>query len=849
MGGQVSKQLSRDELFKGRHFVADSPEETMSKTAGFTVVSCVKQDLINSALRIASANFAPAYSFSLPGAVAVGNTTVGIAGSLVMIAPQVTLQTRPDNLVSVTVGFAGQLFLAAGNQTAFTDVLLSTTVLLGLVTQVSTAGNTQQITVGLDPTVASVTAVDISVLSGAPLANTFTDALTAGPVLAALTGALRATPAKLLEISPQQLSVPLQVLQTYQPPKGSVFFPKTLFQLTFSISRIITRPLTASSGGSGVLALAVDASQPIATAGDANSLTDLSGSIPTGPSIEYTDGGGASFSPGGGSVNAPCDIAVYINSSWVAEIVNSVISPQLAGKFIPQLNDKNNVGFTTVPDCLQITFNDVSASLDNPLSPPIPTNVSMSGMRLQVKVTLWAGVNVDNQGYYTSGKDKIIDATFTAQIALMLMQNGRQNQPKPVLPILTNDYYGAFVIGHDVALPWWVEPVTIFLGPLYITGSVFFGLAGTDIWYPTIVANANNTAGQGLQSALGGLFSDQKTQLVAQLPGTTAPDWEIAIAGLGVSSDACFSCVDMNLLPPGLGSGTGSFPYLLLTDQPVNDPNTVPNVPGYPFPVRFDGSFNWPGISYNQPGYGVLGGDYTWDVHDLNPIGVVLKIPPGLFNPQDPTVFVSWTATRTDTNTQLISQTLALGQPGALTVSIAHASAALQAADGFQVNCTLFRQLAGGGVEQIFNSGNVNIQIVDHFDRHHPYASWGSHVKYVYPGQPFWNAIPAKQHVRGLRWVKTARASRIHRTDLWSGGRRCLVAETSGLMGNPPRKSRGTIYDRAQVPRGIGDFTYLDSLPISLADVQRDRNVARGILCDYCFFGGPTKTTLRTDFP
>jgi hypothetical protein len=69
-------------------------------------------------------------------------------------------------------------------------------------------------------------------------------------------------------------------------------------------------------------------------------------------------------------------------------------------------------------------------------------------------------------------------------------------------------------------------------------------------------------------------------------------------------------------------------------------------------------------------------------------------------------------------------------------------------------------------------------------------------------------------------------------------------------MGNLPRKLAGTgIYDRAQVARGINDFIYLDTLPISLSAVQQDRNLARGILCDYCFFGGPAETQLRTDFP
>jgi hypothetical protein len=465
-------------------------------------------------------------------------------------------------------------------------------------------------------------------------------------------------------------------------------------------------------------------------------------------------------------------------------------------------------------------------------------------------MTRWVGVDVDGLGYY-HGKSGIgvVDAGFSAQIVLLLIQNGSTQQPRPTPPLLTNDAYGAFVIGTNISLPWWIDITAIFaLGPAYLLGTLVAGMFGVDIFYPTIVSNANTSAGQGLQSSLGGLFQGQASQLVAQLPGTSKPDWYLSVVSLGTSSDACFSCVNLNLLPPGLGSGTGSFPYLMLTDQPVTNPNTVPDTSGSPFPVRFDGSFNWPGIAYNQPGYGALGGGYAWDLHDTNPIGVVLKIPTGLFSPADPTVLVSWTIIRTDTNAQLLARTSAIGSPGALAVSIDHASAGLQAADGFRINCTIFRQLAGGGTEQIFNSGNVNVSIADHFDRRHPYATWSAHVKYVYPGEPFWNAIPAKAHVPGRRWVKTERASRIHRTDWWSGGHRCLVADTSGLMGDPPRK-HPTLRNEGQVARGIDDFTYLDTLPVSLADVARDRDLARGVLCDYCFFGGPTKTTLRTDFP
>jgi hypothetical protein len=72
------------------------------------------------------------------------------------------------------------------------------------------------------------------------------------------------------------------------------------------------------------------------------------------------------------------------------------------------------------------------------------------------------------------------------------------------------------------------------------------------------------------------------------------------------------------------------------------------------------------------------------------------------------------------------------------------------------------------------------------------------------------------------------------------------------MMGNPPgagKKFSGRS-DLVQLEQGgIADFTYLDVLPISLSDVEKDRQLARGVLCDYCFFGGPTKAALRTDFP
>ena len=79
-------------------------------------------------------------------------------------------------------------------------------------------------------------------------------------MLGGLTTALRAVPPGLLQITDANLGLPLVNNQTYQPPGGSIFFPDTLFDLTFAVIRIVARPLDAATPGPGALALAVDAS-------------------------------------------------------------------------------------------------------------------------------------------------------------------------------------------------------------------------------------------------------------------------------------------------------------------------------------------------------------------------------------------------------------------------------------------------------------------------------------------------------------------------------------------------------------------------------------------------------------
>ena len=183
--------------------------------------------------------------------------------------------------------------------------------------------------------------------------------------------------------------------------------------------------------------------------------------------------------------------------------------------------------------------------------------------------------------------------------------------------------------------------------------------------------------------------------------------------GLGPAGITAY--FDTSLLPPGTFVGSaGSFPYLVVSDQDVSDPSTIPDRPDPSggFPIRVDGWFNWPGISWNQPDQAFLTGRCPGMFTTCTRSELSSRFRPGLFNPQDPTVLVQWTVTRPDTNAIVLSKTGGFGQRGPgniFAVSIDHGSASLQSADQFLVTCKLFRPLASGGTEQFFSGGNLFI--------------------------------------------------------------------------------------------------------------------------------------------
>jgi hypothetical protein len=214
----------------------------------------------------------------------------------------------------------------------------------------------------------------------------------------------------------------------------------------------------------------------------------------------------------------------------------------------------------------------------------------------------------------------------------------------------------------------------------------------------------------------------------------------------------------------------------------------------------------WPSLQVNG---NPVSNPFDWNVFDLSPIVVSVALPDGTYRADDPSIYTDWTVTRTDTGAVLdsLSGTQQWATAGGVaSVSIDHASPDLDPIPGFKVQCRFYRRL-GYRIDEVFTGEQV-IRIDDIFDRSHPYVSW-SHVVH------FPNPASTPGHI--LHSWERDRSSKIHRTEV---AVRCLEMRRRGIYAT------------------VG-YNYLDHLPGEIDTLRQTHQI-----CDYCFFGGPTKTTL-----
>jgi hypothetical protein len=191
---------------------------------------------------------------------------------------------------------------------------------------------------------------------------------------------------------------------------------------------------------------------------------------------------------------------------------------------------------------------------------------------------------------------------------------------------------------------------------------------------------------------------------------------------------------------------------------------------------------------------------------------------------------VSWTAIRQDTHETVLTRVTPLS-PGNLKVEIDRWTGNLIYNNTWLVTCKLYHPADAEVLETTYFSQTLSVGVTDVVDRHHPYVHWQHTAFFHDPSSPI-PGLPLKKH---QLWHRS-RHSRIHRTDLLI---RCkmLDSSVSALLAEP-----GFGVQVAPTPPSL---TYPPTLAHfgTLADVQ---NWRKGVLCDYCFFGGPTRTAWKT---
>jgi hypothetical protein len=193
---------------------------------------------------------------------------------------------------------------------------------------------------------------------------------------------------------------------------------------------------------------------------------------------------------------------------------------------------------------------------------------------------------------------------------------------------------------------------------------------------------------------------------------------------------------------------------------------------------------------------------------------------------------ISWTAVRQDTLETVLNQVTPLS-PGDLSIKIDRWTGTLIYNDTWLVTCKLYHPADAEVPQTTYFNQTLSVGVTDVVDRHHPYVRWQHTAFFHDPASPI-PGLPLKEH----RLWHRSRHSRIHRTDLLI---RCEVlnSSVSALL-----NEQGGV----QAPPTPPSLSYVDTLDTfgTFANVEHWR---KHVLCDYCFFGGPTRTTWKTPTP
>ena len=345
------------------------------------------------------------------------------------------------------------------------------------------------------------------------------------------------------------------------------------------------------------------------------------------------------------------------------------------------------------------------------------------------------------------------------------------------------------VAHSELSTAWYVDLAVFAVSA--IAGAVLPGLfpvflvgavAVTDGILPGLLRNARNAALKGVEKALLGLGLPSPEDKRA-LPGLPGGYWSGTIHHITVTPDGLDMAIKASAGTNDLGS------RLIFNASPVRSSDPQGWHAEYRRPMPFS-------VKLSQPIEKIAGNlSVVWQVYRTDNNALLRTVNRSYLADDilfkiDPKAIVSGVQLDPDTNGILIGLR----------------DKDYYFLDGLRVRCTVKAKL-GTQTGDIWSS-EVVVKIDDNLDRHRKFVEWGPHRVY------FMNS-GTKDEV----WSHD-RTSRIHRT---ATGARCMMLR----------------WRASDSPRKRPKFRYFDTLPHKWDELFQHRHY----LCEYCFFGGPDKTT------
>lgn len=710
-----------------------------SRHAGFAMVTCVTEGLINNLIEAAFVNYPQNRSFRLPNPLVVNGSTITIHGEGRLQPPVVRLAGGQVEML-VRAEVEARMDGASANPL---DILveLSCPSIVNLLVFVQGG----QMQVGIDASSLTIPNITLRVVDGS-LPSAYGQALHLPNIAAAIQAAIRALPVSMLQTTVDGFPLTATIAPRQMPCGASLFDLPEIFHATFSISRVVPVVLE------GVLAIGVDVAG--ITNGNPGALRSLFGDAR--PVWVRTDGPEGTIDFTQHTFRGRGNLVTSVNPDAFAGILSGPISAASHHAFV---------------DC-HVALDGLGMSAST-FSPNLQPQYRIDGLRMAIGARYYRSTARDAQSRLIPAGDgtpvqvsvpfAVHRQTWDGDTAFLSRRGG--------------DSWFIKVYEPDIDLPWWIDVGLVLLGiilPVFALPVIVL----LDGIIPSILGNVANQLMRNTQAGINGAWREfdlgatSHRMTLPRLPATPA------------SANDIWYAMD--------GEGIDVYSTVTLASQPdrSRDRNII---------VTIDGTVVKDGAKWERAAI------FT------DPIAIAVRPKPGSVDPLDRNVMVRWEVRRTDTGAVVLTQDLPLrklsvalgsgpvGGPDPRKVVIDRSDPEISVLPGFEIYVRVYRPLLGRSKE--IGAAKLTLTISDRLDRTHTYVWWKG-----------WAVGSPKESV-------------LHRT---ATPGRCRMVERAPL--------------RTQ-------YQYLDELPFPIEEIAEHRNdeelQSRHLkVCDYCFFGGPTRTQL-----